>query len=144
MSYIDLWIHVVWGTKNRQPLLTKDVRPQILEHIRQNARLKDIYLDTIGGYVDHVHVLISVRAEQSVARIVQLLKGESSYWVNKLDLKASKFEWADEYYAASVSRSNIDAIRNYIRKQEDHHGKKSFAQEYEDFMKSEFPALDLS
>jgi putative transposase len=63
------------------------------------------------------------------------MKGESSYWINKQSLVKNKFEWADEYYAVSVSESKLDDVRKYINNQEEHHRKKTFAEECDDFMK---------
>lgn len=83
MPFIRIWVHLVWSTKNREPFLPKEIRLQVLEHIRQNAQEKGIFLDTIGGNVDHVHALISLGSEQNIAKVVQLIKGESSHWFNK-------------------------------------------------------------
>lgn len=63
-----------------------------------------------------------------------LLKGESSYWINKNKLSPTKFEWQDEYFAVSVSESNLHRVRNYIKNQEVHHCKKSFEFEYNEFI----------
>ena len=63
-----------------------------------------------------------------------LLKGESSYWINKNKLIREKFEWQDEYFAVSVSESAVNKVRDYIKNQEEHHKKKSFQQEYDEFM----------
>ncbi len=68
--------------------------------------------------------------------IMQLIKGESSYWINKNELTSQKFEWQDEYFAVSVSKSGLDAVRKYIHNQEEHHRKKSFQEEYEEFIKN--------
>ena len=65
---------------------------------------------------------------------MQLMKGESSYWTNKNNLFQHKLNWADEYYAVSVSESMIDIVREYIKNQEEHHKKKTFAEECEEFM----------
>ena len=70
----------------------------------------------------------------SIAKVLQLLKGESAYWINKQPLFKSKFEWADEYFAVSVSESVIDKVRSYIDRQEEHHKKVTFNQEYEEFI----------
>lgn len=70
----------------------------------------------------------------SIAKALQLRKGESAFWINKEKLTASKFEWADEYYAGSVSESLLYTTRVYIDNQEKHHSKKTFAEEYEEFM----------
>jgi hypothetical protein len=70
---------------------------------------------------------------------MQLIKGESSFWINKNELTAIKFEWANEYYGVSVSESHLGRVRAYIDNQEEHHRKVSFADEYEKFM-SEYHA----
>ena len=67
----------------------------------------------------------------TVSKALQLIKGESAFWANKNNLLNTKFEWADEYYAASVSESNVDKVRKYIYNQEEHHRKISFEEEYE-------------
>ena len=130
-----MWIHLIWSTKNREPVLQKDHRTKIFEHIKSNAREKDIYLDTIGGYIEHVHTLISLKSDQTISKVAQLLKGESAFWVNNKSEMRLKLEWQDEYIAVSVSESIVDAVREYIRNQEEHHRKKSFAEEYEDALR---------
>ena len=64
-----------------------------------------------------------------------LVKGESSYWINKKKLIREKFEWQNEYFAVSVSESAVNRARDYIKNQEEHHKKKSFKQEYDEFMR---------
>ena len=66
---------------------------------------------------------------------MQLIKGESSFWINKMQLTKEKFEWQDEYFAVSVSESVVEKVRNYIRNQEEHHKKKTFQDEYEEFIR---------
>ena len=134
MPMIKVWIHFVWATKNRQPLLEKSIRQNVFQHMRENAKEKGIHVDFINGHVDHVHLLISLNAEQTIAKTVQLIKGESSYWINKHQLCKEKFEWQDDYFAVSVSESGVDAVREYIKNQEQHHAKKTFQQEYDEFM----------
>lgn len=134
MSYVKIWVHLVWATKNREPLLEKSIRPQLFEHIRNNAHNKEIYIDFINGMPDHVHCLFALNAEMSIAKAVQLIKGESAFWLNKQKLINAKFEWAHEYFAASVSESQIDKVRDYIKNQEEHHRKISFAEEFDAFI----------
>jgi putative transposase len=97
MGYIKIWVHLVWTTKNREPILTKDIRKQILDHLLKNAIDKGIYIDFINGYFEHVHCLVSLGSGQNIDKIVMLLKGESSYWINKNKLIRQKFELQDEY-----------------------------------------------
>ena len=134
MPLLKIWIHLVWATKNREPILTQDIRQQVFSHIRENASKKNIYVDFVNGHVDHVHCLISLNQEQTIAKIVQLIKGESSFWINKNNLCRQKFEWQDEYFAVSVSESGINKVREYIKNQEEHHKKRSFREEYDEFV----------
>ncbi|MFZ4413487.1 MAG: transposase [Bacteroidales bacterium] len=135
MSFTKIWIHSVWGTKNHEPLLQKEIRHVMFNHIRENAIAKGIKIDFINGYTNHIHVLFLLNADLTVAKTIGLLKGESSFWANKINLTKSKFEWADEYFAVSISESMIDKVRDYIKNQEAHHSKTSFTQEYEHFIK---------
>lgn len=134
MSYIKVWLHIVWATKQRQPLLSKSIRQNVFSHIKENAATKGIYIDCIDGHADHLHILLSLGADQTIAKAIQLLKGESSFWINQSKLINSKFEWQDDYFAVSISESNIGNIRAYIMNQEIHHTKKTFQQEYDEFM----------
>lgn len=135
MAFIKVYIHLVWSTKNRIPYLNSiELRQKVWQHIRDNAKEKGIYIDFINGYSDHCHCLISLGVDQNIQKIIQLLKGESSFWINKNQLTKEKFEWQDEYFAVSVSESIVDKVRDYIKNQEIHHTKKTFQEEYDDFI----------
>lgn len=135
MPFTKVYIHLVWSTKNRFPYLNSlDLRKKVWNHIKENAISKGIFIDFISGYEDHCHCLISLGIDQTIQKTVMLIKGESSFWINKNQLTKAKFEWQDEYFAVSVSESKIDAVRNYIKNQEEHHKKKSFQEEYDDFV----------
>ncbi|TKC02079.1 IS200/IS605 family transposase [Pedobacter cryotolerans] len=135
MSYIRIWVHLVFATKNREPLLTKEVRYKVYEHMIENCKEKSIFLQTINGYTDHVHCLISLGRAQTISKVTQLIKGESSFWINQNQLTTNKFMWQDDYYAVSVSESNLQAVINYIKNQEVHHTKKTFDHEVQEFVK---------
>ena len=137
MSKVSLWVHAVWTTKKRQKFLTKDLREILFPHITENAKLKGIYIDSINGYLDHVHCLFLLNTDFSVAHVLQLLKGESSFWINKNKFTRQKFKWGKEFYAASVSRTHVARVRWYIQNQEAHHRKASFREEYISFLESE-------
>jgi REP element-mobilizing transposase RayT len=136
MSYVKIMVHVVWGTYRDTPLLIKEKRDVLFSHIRKNAREKDVYLDAIGGYTDHIRCLLSLGGEQSIAKVVQLIKGESSFWANQQHLINPKLIWAADYFAASVSDSAVRRVRDYINHQEEHHRKVSFASEYKKFVET--------
>ena len=129
-------IHAVWGTKSHEKILTKEARTLVIKHIKENSISKEIHIDTINGYTDHLHCLFSLNTDMSISKAMQLIKGESSYWINKEKITATKFEWADEYFAVSVSESIVPKVRAYINNQEQHHKKTTFMQEYEEFIKT--------
>lgn len=136
MSWVRVWIHLVFSTKNRKPYLnTKELREQVFNHIKENARAKNIWLDAVNGYKDHIHCLISLNKEQTISKVAQLIKGESSFWINKNKLTKEKFIWQDDYWAVGVSESHFERVKNYILKQEEHHRRKTFQEEVENFMK---------
>lgn len=132
-SFLKIWIHFIWATKNREKLISRDLKPILFDHIKENAKSKDIYIDHINGIEDHVHLLISLKGDQSPSKVAFLIKGESSHWVNQQKLTRRKFEWQNEFIALSVSESIVPKVREYIRNQEKHHKKKSFKEEYDSF-----------
>ncbi len=136
MSWIRIWVHLVFSTKNREPyLFTTDLRQKVFRHIKENALEKEIRLDCVNGFSDHAHCLISLKREQCISKVAQLIKGESSFWINKnLNLK-QKFIWQDDFWATSVGESHLQSLREYIHSQEEHHRKKSFSEEVDEFMK---------
>ncbi|GET27453.1 IS200/IS605 family transposase [Prolixibacter sp. NT017] len=140
MPFVKVHIHLVWSTKNHEPLLySKEVRDKLWQHMRENARKKDIYIDYIGGYTDHCHCLFSLGIDQTLQKVVQLIKGEASFWFNRqpdfsIALRGKKLEWQNDYFAVSVSESMIDKVRNYIKHQEEHHRHKTFQEEYDEFI----------
>ncbi len=136
MPYTKVLIHFIWTTKNREPLITKELKPLLLQHIKENSIKKEIFIDTVNCVSDHIHLLVSLGTEQTIAKIAMMIKGESSFWANKQDFIKSKFEWQDEYIALSVSYSAADKVRSYIANQETHHKKKTFAEEYEEFLEA--------
>jgi len=136
MSWVRVWIHLVFSTKNKEPFLRiGETRKKVYQHIKQNAQEKNIWLDCINGYHDHVHCLISLNKDQTISKVVQLIKGESSFWINQNKLTKTKFIWQDDYWAVGVSESHLKLVRNYILQQEEHHTSKSFGDEINEFMK---------
>jgi REP element-mobilizing transposase RayT len=135
MPFCKIWIHLIWTTKNHKSYLQKEIRPKIFSHIRENASKKSIHLDFINGYREHVHTLISLKSDQTIAKVAQMIKGESSFWINKNNLTNFQFAWQEEYIALSISDSMVNRVRNYIKKQESHHRIKTFAEEYNEFIK---------
>jgi REP-associated tyrosine transposase len=129
MSYIRIWIHSVWTTKNRIPYLRDQIRDDVIFHILENARHKGIYIDNINGYHEHLHALISLSGKQNISDIIQKIKGESSFWINKNKMTRLKFEWQDDFYSVSIGMAQLNNLRAYIRSQGQHHQKVSFQEE---------------
>jgi len=134
MSYVKIWIHAVWTVKKRQPVLNQNVRQVVFEHIYQNALEKGILIEVVGGHNNHVHCLFRLRNNQTLENVMQLLKGESSFWFNKNKISMNALKWQKEYFAVSVSESQVDVVKKYIRNQEEHHKKKTWDDEYNEFI----------
>lgn len=135
MPFINSWIHFVWSTKNRLPYLKKEILNKMIFHIKDYGVNKDIYIDFVNGHFDHIHMLVSMKADQSISEIAQKIKGESSYWINKNSLTEIKFGWQNEYYAVSISSGDIHEVREYIRNQEKHHKNKTYDEEIEELQR---------
>lgn len=130
MPHIRIYIHAVWSTKCREPFLHSHLlRKRLWKHIKENAFEKGVHVNFINGYTDHCHCLIELQANQTISNVMQLIKGESSHWINENRLCKGFFEWQNDYYAVSVSESMLPIVRDYIRNQENHHSQKSFEEE---------------
>ncbi|MCF2442976.1 IS200/IS605 family transposase [Dyadobacter sp. CY345] len=137
MSYVKIWIHAVWGTKNREAILKPAILKSICTHIIANAKEKGIVIDRINGHDDHIHVLMLLNSDLGISKQMQFLKGESSNWANKIRLTKDRLYWADKYFAASVSNDKVGIVRKYIDNQQLHHQKQTFADEYRIFLNSQ-------
>lgn len=134
MPYTKILLHLVWSTENRQKLISKDLKPILLSHIKEYSIEKSIHINTINAVEEHIHALVSLNADMSVSNLMQFLKGESSHWINKNKLLKHHFNWAEEYFAVSVSESIGNRVSVYINNQEEHHRIKTFQEEYQEFM----------
>lgn len=135
MPYSRAWLHYMWSTKNRARIITNEIKPILISHIKENAKNKGIHIDTINCVRDHIHIIVSLGRDQTMGYIVKMIKGESANWCNKEKVSQTKFEWQDEYIVVTISESIVDKVRQYINNQEEHHKTKSFMEEYNDFIK---------
>jgi REP element-mobilizing transposase RayT len=126
----------MWSTKNREKTISPTLKNELLAFILNYGKEKGIHIDRVNCVSDHIHILLSLKADQSVASILGLVKGASSYHINKNKLSPLKFEWQDDYLAFSVSLSVVNKVRAYIENQEAHHAKKTFSMEYNEFIKA--------
>jgi len=132
MSYVRVWIHAVFATKYRHPMIHNSIRSIFFDHIKSNGLQKNILIDCVNGYQDHAHVLFLLNREMSISKALQLIKGESSHWINSQKYLTENFMWQDDYWAVSVSESGVRNVRKYIANQVEHHSKKNFLEEIDE------------
>jgi REP element-mobilizing transposase RayT len=128
LSYVSSHFHVVYSTKGRERCIPEKMQERLWAYMAGIARNHDMRPLAIGGIEDHVHALISLPGTMSIAAAVQLLKSNSSRWIN--EQRPPRFEWQEGYFACSVSRSQIPRVSKYIANQREHHKKRDFASEF--------------
>jgi putative transposase len=128
-SYSRVWLHLIWGTLERRPLLPKPAAAKLSAYLSEYAVEKGLYMKINHVNPEHVHVLVDLPTSLRIEETVQLLKGSSSHWINENNLLPCKFGWGRGYGAFSVSHSGVAEVARYIANQEQHHRKKSFAEE---------------
>jgi putative transposase len=133
-SYSRCWIHLIWGTLNREKLLNKEAAARVSRYLSEYAETKGIYMKINFVNADHVHVLADLPTGISIEDVVQVLKGSSSHWINANNLLTGKFAWGRGYGAFSVSESNVSQVAAYIAGQEEHHRTRTFAEEFHEFI----------
>lgn len=134
-SLVRVYIHYVWTTKNRERTLAGDARRTVREHIAAYAGQNKIALEALDVQPEHVHVLVRLSHDQRIEDVSKLLKGESSHWINQNDVVPGKFSWQTGYAAFSVGHDGIDAVKAYISGQDEHHKRRSFAEEFEQMLR---------
>jgi putative transposase len=133
-TYSNLLYHIVFSTKNRQPMIQPSFRDELEKYIAGIIKAEDCSLVEIGGMPDHLHIVARFRPDRSVSEMVRLIKANSSKWVNETQGLAERFEWQTGYGAFTVSQSQVDKLRAYVRGQEEHHRARSFQEEYLEFL----------
>jgi REP element-mobilizing transposase RayT len=128
-------MHCVWATKERRPLIKSDLRQRLWPYLGGIARESKMKALIVGGMEDHVHVLLSIPPTHSVAKSVQLLKGNSSKWIHDTFKEHWGFEWQEGYGAFSIGISGVEDTTKYIQGQTDHHRVVTFQEEVEIFLK---------
>ncbi len=124
--------HIIFSTAERRKLIDKEFQPKLWAYMGGICRNHKMFVRTIGGIEDHIHMLIELPPTIAVAEAVRTIKSNSSKWVNEL---GRSFAWQKGYGAFSVSASNITAVERYIRNQERHHRKMTFEDEFLGFLK---------
>lgn len=134
-SHSACYIHLIWGVKDRTPLLSSDeVRKKINHYFHNYLRELEIRVLALYTNPDHVHILIELPLNRTIQDIVKLIKGSSSHWIYQNDIISKKFSWAVGYAVFTVSKSHIYKVVKYISKQKEHHKKLTFIDEYSKFI----------
>ncbi len=132
-TYSAVWIHSVWTTKERVPLIHASYMVELCTFIRENTREKGMLVDMINGVEDHLYCLFRLRPPQSISDIMQQIKGGSSYWINARNYQNVQFNWQQGYGALSVNPQDVERIRAYIKTQNEQHKKSKLEDELERF-----------
>ena len=131
-SYSSNRVHVIFSTKERRPCLSDDFQPKLWAYMAGIAKNQGFQAVVIGGVRNHVHALLILPPSLPLAKAVQFLKGNSSKWINE---NGERFAWQEGYGAFSVSASQTPDVVRYIKNQRAHHERKSFEEEFVEFLK---------
>jgi putative transposase len=135
-TYTSLHYHVLFSTKDRYPWISSDIEERVWRFIGGIARKHKMIALQVGGVEDHIHALITAPPTIAPCKIAQFLKGDSSLWIHREFPSLRKFAWQDGYGAFTVSKSNVPAVIRYIQSQREHHHKKTFQEEYLEFLRA--------
>jgi REP element-mobilizing transposase RayT len=134
-SYTQMYVQLVFAVKYREALLTKDIRTNVFEYISgiiTNMNHKSII---VNGVSDHIHIFLGMNPSKSISDTVHDIKRNSSLFINREKLCRRRFAWQEGFGGFTYSRSHINNVYNYIMRQEQHHEKTRFREEYLDFLK---------
>ena len=134
-SYASLHHHLIFATKNREPLITDDIQPRLFAYIGGILRAQGCALKAVGGMPDHVHLLVSLDKQVSMAETMRIVKANSSRWVHETFPTLSSFAWQAGYGAFAVSYSHLGRVKDYLERQVEHHRKVTFLEEFLAFLK---------
>jgi putative transposase len=134
-SFVSSLHHCVFATKGREKMLSAQIRQRLWAYLGGVAREKGMKALAVGGVADHVHILLSLPAPVSVAKAMQLLKGNSSKWIHETFPELQSFAWQEGYAAFSIGVSGVSETDAYIRNQEEHHRTKTYREEVMIFLK---------
>lgn len=131
-----LWIHVIFSTKDRRPLIADSAMENIYDCMKDELNNTGCFVKIINGTTDHVHCLFRQNPNRSIAEVVKNLKGISSHWINQNNIVPLKFSWQSGYGVFSVSESQLEKVYRYILHQKEHHVKRTFEQEFNEILKN--------
>jgi putative transposase len=133
-TFTNLLFHIIFSTKDREPLIRDGFRDELEKYIAGIVRNERGILLGIGGMPDHLHLIAKFKPDRSVAEMVRLIKANSSKWVNEKHGSSGRFAWQSGYGAFSVSQSQLKALKAYVANQREHHQTRSFQDEFREFL----------
>lgn len=133
-TYTQIHIQIVFAVKFRNSQIHSEWKDELYKYISGIIQSKNHKLLAINGMPDHIHILFGMRPTQALSDLVQEIKSNSSKWINEKKFLSTRFEWQDSFGAFSYGKSQVDVVIKYINNQEKHHSKKSFIEEYREFL----------
>jgi len=133
-TYSQIFLHIIFAVKGRQSLISKKYSEDIRKYITGIVTNLNCKMIAINNMSDHIHLLIGLNPNISVSDLLEKIKSNSSKWINENRFLSGKFEWQKGYGVFSYSKSQIDNVIKYIENQENHHKKKTFREEYIEFL----------
>lgn len=134
-TFTQIYIQLVFSPKHRDRLLLAQIRPRIFEYFSGITTILGHKSIIVNGVSDHVHLFLGLNPKITVSETVKELKRSSSIFINEQRFFPGKFEWQEGYGGFSYGRSQIESVYEYIRNQEKHHQKRTFREEYLEFLK---------
>jgi len=128
-SLARIHLHLVFSTKDRAPLIIDKIRDPLHRYMATVLKNLGCHANLINSVEDHVHLLFELGRTAAVSKVVEDVKKSSSKWIKTQSDGAGEFAWQNGYGAFSVSHSNIEAVKNYIAGQGEHHRKRTFQEE---------------
>src|SRR5215216_1965691 len=134
-TFTQIHIHCVFAVKFRNGLISNIWQERLHNYIAAIVGNKGHKMLAINSMPDHIHLLFGLKPIQGLSDLIQVVKGDSSEWVNKQNFVPGNFKWQEGYGAFSYKKSDVDTVVKYIRNQQQHHHKKTFLEEYNDLLK---------
>jgi len=133
-TYTQVYVQFIFAVQNRMSIIRPEWEDELYRYITGIVQNHNHKLIAINGAGDHVHLFVGLHTTQSMAEFMQDVKEFSSKWINNNEFTKGRFQWQEGYGAFSYSKSQIDQVYKYIMNQKEHHKKKSFSEEYIEFL----------
>jgi putative transposase len=139
-TFVQNVVHMIFSTKERRKIITKPMQAHMWRYVAAICQENGIFVHSIGGMEDHIHILVQIPPTMTIAQAVRLIKSNSSKWMNEL---GHRFAWQKGYGGFSVSASKVSTVVRYIENQERHHRKMNFDEEFLAMLRKHGVEFDL-